>query len=107
MLNLLNNIDLKVRCFVITRKTDVFFIDVDPQIGYTISHKEEFKTSLLSFTNDIESESIDWVINGGIGVRSNSGVSLSVRYHYDFGKVYDNSNTYNNLLQFSVSIDFL
>lgn len=85
---------------------DVFFLETGPQIGYAISHKEEFKSGLLTTTNSLEPKSFDWGLNFGLGFREKSGFSISARYHLGLGKVYEDSDTFNRLIQFSVGFDF-
>lgn len=86
--------------------TNVFYLEAGPQIGYAISHKEEVETFGLSSTNTYEPNSFDWGMNFGVGFKSEMGMVLGARYHYGLGKIYDETNYYNNVLQFSLGFEF-
>lgn len=86
--------------------TKVFYLEAGPQIGYAISHKEEVEAFGLSSTNTYEPNSFDWGMNFGVGFKSEMGIVLGARYHYGLGKIYDETNYYNNVLQFSLGFEF-
>lgn len=88
-----------------------FFLEVGPQIGLAISHKEEFKSGSSSLFNTSSSEefdpnNFDWGFNFGAGFKTDSGVSLGVRYHLGMGDLYDNNQkAKNRVWQFSIGFD--
>lgn len=84
----------------------VFYLEAGPQIGYVISHKEEVETFVLNSTNTFEPNSFDWGVNFGAGFKSETGIILGARYHYGLGKIYEETNYYNNVLQLSLGFEF-
>lgn len=84
------------------------FLEVGPQVGLAVSHKEEFDSSfgLFDTSQEFEPQNFDWGINFGTGFKTNSGVSLGVRYHLGLGSVYDEGNPKNRVWQFSIGFDF-
>lgn len=85
-----------------------FFLEVGPQIGLAISHEEEFDSNfdLFDTSQEFEPNSFDWGVNFGGGFKTNSGVSLGVRYHLGLGDIYEEGNPKNRVWQFSVGFDF-
>ncbi|MFD0836837.1 porin family protein [Mariniflexile aquimaris] len=85
-----------------------FFLEVGPQVGLAISHKEEFDSNfgLFDTSQEFEPQNFDWGMNFGAGFKTNSGVSLGVRYHLGLGNVYDDGNPKNRVWQFSIGFDF-
>ena len=88
--------------------TSNIYLEVGPQVGLAISHKEEFDSSLDIF--DIEQEfdpnNFDYGVNLGGGFKTDSGLSLGVRYHLGLGDIYDEGSPKNRVLQFSLGLDF-
>ncbi|MFD0963773.1 porin family protein [Pseudofulvibacter geojedonensis] len=85
---------------------EAFYLELGPQVGYAISHKEELKSNILTTTKSFEPNSFDWGVNAGLGFRSRSGFSIGARYHLGLGKIYEDSDTFNRLIQFSCGLDF-
>ncbi|MBT8273144.1 MAG: PorT family protein [Bacteroidia bacterium] len=85
-----------------------FYLEAGPQIGLAVSHKEEFDSgfSIFDTSQEFNPESFDWGVNFGGGFKTDSGVSLGVRYHLGFGGVYDEGNPKNRVWQFSIGFDF-
>ena len=85
-----------------------FFLEVGPQVGLAISHKETFDSSfnLFDTSQEFEPNNFDWGFNFGGGFKTDSGVSLGVRYHLGLGDVYDEGSPKNRVWQFSIGFDF-
>ncbi len=83
-----------------------FYLAIGPQIGYAISHKEEFDSSLVESTKELNPNSFTWGVNGGIGFVSESGFGINARYHYGLGEVVDGTDYFNNVLQLGISFQF-
>ncbi|WP_369999581.1 porin family protein [Winogradskyella sp.] len=85
-----------------------FFLEVGPQIGLAISHEEEFDSNfnLFDTSQEFEPNSFDWGVNFGGGFKTNSGISLGVRYHLGLGDIYDEGSPKNRMWQFSIGFDF-
>lgn len=85
-----------------------FFLEVGPQIGLAISHKEEFDDNfgLFDTSQEFNPSSFDWGINFGGGFKTNSRVTLGVRYHIGLGDIYDEGSPKNRVWQFSLGFDF-
>lgn len=85
-----------------------FFLEVGPQVGLAISHKEEFDSgfNLFDTSQEFDPRNFDWGVNFGGGFKTDSGVSLGVRYHLGFGDIYDDGNPKNRVWQFSIGFDF-
>ena len=81
-----------------------FFLEAGPQIGLAISHKEEYD-GLFSGSQQYDPNNFDWGMNFGGGFKTNSGISLGVRYHLGLGDLYDEGKAQNRVLQFSLGID--
>lgn len=87
---------------------DAFFLEAGPQVGLAVSHKEEFDSSfgLFDTSREFEPQNFDWGMNFGAGFKTESGVSLGVRYHLGKGSIYDEGNPKNRVWQFSIGFDF-
>ena len=81
-----------------------FFLEAGPQIGLAISHKEEYD-GLFSGSQQYDPNNFDWGMNFGGGFKTDSGISLGVRYHLGLGDLYDEGKAQNRVLQFSLGID--
>ena len=88
--------------------TENFFLEIGPQIGLAISHKEEFDSNFNLFDTEQEfnPNNFDYGINFGGGFKTDSGMSIGVRYHLGFGDIYDEGSPKNRVLQFSLGFDF-
>lgn len=84
-----------------------FFLEAGPQIGLAISHKEEFDSSfgLFDTSSEFDPSSFDWGVNFGGGFKTNSGVSLGVRYHLGLGDIYDEGAPRNRVWMFFLGVD--
>lgn len=80
------------------------FFEAGPQIGLAVSHKEEYD-GLFSGSQEYDPNSFDWGMNFGGGFKTDSGVSLGVRYHLGLGDLYDEGKAQNRVWQFSVGFD--
>lgn len=81
-----------------------FFLEAGPQIGLAVSHKEEYD-GLFSTSQEYDPNSFDWGMNFGAGFKTDSGISLGVRYHLGLGDLYDENKAYNRVWQFSLGFD--
>lgn len=81
-----------------------FFLEAGPQIGLAVSNKEEYD-GLFSSSQEFDPNGFDWGFNFGGGFKTNSGISLGVRYHLGLGDLYDENKAYNRILQFSLGFD--
>ncbi|MBJ6366932.1 porin family protein [Snuella sedimenti] len=88
--------------------SDHFFLEVGPQLGLAISHKEEYDSnfSLFNTSQEFNPKDLDWGVNFGGGFKTDSGVSLGVRYHLGLGSIYDDGSPKNRVWQFSIGFDF-
>lgn len=86
---------------------DNFFLEAGPQVGVAISHKEEFDSNfnLFDTTQEFEPNSFDYGVNFGAGFKTDSGISLSARYHLGLGDIYDDGSPKNRVWMFSVGFD--
>ena len=84
-----------------------FFLEVGPQIGLAVSHREEFNSgfSLFDTNQEFEPNNFDWGVNFGAGFKTDSGISLGVRYHLGKGDIYEEGKAQNRVLQFSLGFD--
>lgn len=80
------------------------FLEVGPQAGFAISHKEEFDSNfgLFDTSQEFDPHNFDWGFNFGGGFKSNTGVSISLRYHLGLGEIYDEGSPQNRVWQFSL-----
>ncbi|NJX16547.1 porin family protein [Tamlana crocina] len=87
---------------------NTFYLEAGPQIGLAISHKEEFDSNfnLFDTSQEFEPNNFDWGFNFGAGFKTESGVSLGVRYHLGMGDIYDEGSPQNRVWQFSLGFDF-
>lgn len=87
---------------------DNFYLEAGPQAGLAINHKEEFDSnfSLFNTSQEFDPQRFDWGVNFGAGFKTDSGVSLGVRYHLGMGDIYDEGNPQNRVWQFSLGFDF-
>lgn len=81
-----------------------FFLEAGPQIGLAVSHKEEYN-GFFSGSQEYDPTNFDWGINFGAGFKTDSGISLGVRYHVGLGDLYDEGKAQNRVLQFSLGFD--
>ena len=81
-----------------------FFLEAGPQIGLAISHKEEYD-GLFSGSQEYDPNNFNWGMNFGGGFKTDSGISLGVRYHLGLGDLYDEGKAQNRVLQFSLGFD--
>ena len=88
--------------------SDNFFLEAGPQVGYAITHKEEFDSSVSLFdtSQEFNPNSFDWGVNFGGGFKTDTGVSFGVRYHLGLGDIYDEGKPKNRVWQFSIGFDF-
>ena len=87
--------------------TKNFFLEVGPQIGLAISHKEEFDSdfNLFDTSQEFEPNKFDYGINFGAGFKTDSGVRLGARYHIGLGDIYDEGKPRNRVFQFYLGFD--
>lgn len=82
-----------------------FFLEAGPQIGLVISHKEVYE-GFITTTQEFEPKKFDYGVNFGAGIKTDSGISIGVRYHLGLGDLYDsNDKALNRVLQFSLGFD--
>lgn len=88
--------------------SDNLFLEAGPQVGYAITHKEEFDSSFSLFdtSQEFNPNSFDWGVNFGGGFKTDTGVSFGVRYHLGLGDIYDEGKPKNRVWQFSIGFDF-
>lgn len=85
-----------------------FYLEAGPQAGLAINHKEEFDSnfSVFNTSQEFDPQSFDWGVNFGAGFKTDTGVSLGVRYHLGMGDIYSEGNPQNRVWQFSLGFDF-
>ena len=83
------------------------FLEVGPQIGLAISHKEEYNSGFSLFNSSQENmpNNFDWGVNFGGGFKTDSGITLGVRYSLGLGDLYDQGKAQNRVWQFSLGFD--
>lgn len=81
-----------------------FFLEAGPQIGLAVSHKEVYE-GLFNSSTQYNPNNFDWGMNFGGGFKTDSGISLGVRYHLGLGDLYDDYKAHNRVWQFSVGFD--
>jgi hypothetical protein len=81
-----------------------FFLEAGPQIGLAISNKEAYE-GLFNSSQQYDPNNFDWGMNFGGGFKTDSGISLGVRYHLGLGDLYDTNRAHNRVWQFSVGFD--
>jgi len=84
-----------------------FFLEAGPQIGLAIYHKEEYNSGFTLFNSSQEytPNNFDWGMNFGGGFKTDSGITLGVRYHLGLGDLYDQGKAQNRVWQFSLGFD--
>ncbi len=84
-----------------------FFLEAGPQIGFSISHKETFDSGFILYDTEKEFEpnNFDWGVNVGAGFKSDSGLSLGVRYHLGQNDIYDEDKPKNRVWQLYVALE--
>lgn len=80
------------------------FFEIGPQVGLTIYHKEEYE-GLFSSSKEFVPDNFDYGVNFGTGIKTDSGVSLSVRYHLGLGDIYNSEKAQNRVWLFSLGFD--
>lgn len=95
------NLPLMVKLYPVQN----FFLEAGPQIGVAITHKEVYD-GLFNSSQEFNPDSFDWGMNFGAGIKTNSGISLGVRYHLGIGDLYDEQKAQNRVWMFSVGFDF-
>ena len=98
----LNYINLPVMLKAYPSKN--FFLEAGPQIGLAVSHKEVYD-GFFSGSQEYGPNNFDWGMNFGGGFKTDSGISLGVRYHLGLGDLYDEGKAQNRVLQFSLGFD--
>ncbi|APZ48060.1 hypothetical protein BW723_05100 [Polaribacter reichenbachii] len=85
-----------------------FFLEVGPQIGFSISHKETYDAGFILYdtSEEFEPNNFDWGINLGAGFKSDAGVSLGARYHIGQSDIYDDDKPKNRILQVYLGFEF-
>jgi len=81
-----------------------FFLEVGPQIGLAISHKEEYN-GIFNGSLSYNPTNFDWGFNFGGGLKTDSGINLGVRYHLGLEDLYDEGKAQNRELPFSIGFD--
>jgi len=84
--------------------TKNFFFEVGPQVGLAIYHKEEYE-GLFSSSKEFIPDNFDYGVNFGGGIKTDSGISLSVRYNLGLGDIYDSEKAQNRVWLFSLGFD--
>ncbi len=84
------------------------FLELGPQIGLAISHKESYDAGFNVFdtSQEFDPNSFDYGVNFGGGFKIDPNISLGVRYHLGLGDVYDEGKPQNRVWQFSIGFDF-
>ena len=84
-----------------------FFLEAGPQIGLAISHKEEYDSgfNLFDTSGEFDPQSFDWGVNFGGGFKTNTGITLGVRYHLGLGDIYDEGSPKNRVWNFSIGFE--
>jgi len=85
-----------------------FFLEVGPQIGLAVYHKEEYDaaSNIFNSSQEFNPNKLDYGVNFGAGFVTDNGMSLGVRYHLGMGDVYNQGNQQNRVWQFSLGFDF-
>lgn len=82
-----------------------FYVELGPQLGYAISHKERVE-SFINSTRTFTPNSFTWGLNAGVGLVSKGGFTVSGRYYYGLGEIVNDTEYFNNILQLSVAFKF-
>lgn len=102
----LNYINLPVMLKIYPHKN--LYLEGGPQIGVAIYHKETIDASFDLFDSESEYNPNDYDFgwNVGTGFRTDSGLTLGIRYYFGTSKVYDQGNQKNRVLQISAGFGF-
>lgn len=84
---------------------EFFFIELGPQIGFAISHKEKME-SFINSSRAFNPNSFTWGMNAGVGLVTKGGFTVSGRYHYGLGEVVDETEYFNNVFHLSLAFQF-
>ena len=84
-----------------------FFLEVGPQIGLAISHKETYDTgfNLFDTSQEFDPNNFDYGVNFGGGFKIDPNISLGVRYHLGLGDIYDEGKPQNRVWLFSIGFE--
>ena len=84
-----------------------FYVEFGPEVGYAISHKEEYDSNfgLFDTSQTFKPKRFDWGLDVGAGFKTDSGLTFGVRYHFGMGSIYDEGTPKNRLWQFSLGFD--
>ena len=87
--------------------TERLSLEAGPQIGLAISHKEEFDSGfdLFDTSGEFDPQSFDWGVNFGGGFKTNTGITLGIRYHLGLGDIYDEGSPKNRVWNFSIGFE--
>ncbi|QXP60036.1 porin family protein [Olleya sp. HaHaR_3_96] len=98
------NLPLSLKLYPVS----TFYLEAGPQIGYAISHKETYDSNfnLFDTSQEFEPNNFDYGVNFGVGFKTESNVTLGVRYHLGLGDIYDDGSPKNRVWQFSVGFGF-
>jgi hypothetical protein len=84
-----------------------FFLEVGPQVGFSISHKETYETARIfgNTSNELAPSSFDWGANLGAGFKSDAGLSFGARYHIGQKDIYDKNKPKNEVWQLYIGFE--
>lgn len=87
-----------------------FIVEAGPQMGFLLSAKDKFKSSIDSGTTDIKDSinNLDFGANLGLDYDQQNGWLFGVRYNLGLSNIYKNSDTNNKngILQLSIAFKF-
>ncbi|PKG50526.1 porin family protein [Olleya sp. 1-3] len=98
------NLPLSLKIYPVS----TFYLEAGPQIGYAVSHKETYDSNfnLFDTSQQFEPNNFDYGVNFGAGFKTETGVSIGVRYHLGLGDIYDDGAPKNRVWQFSIGFGF-
>ena len=98
------NLPLSLKLYPVS----AFYLEAGPQIGYAISHKETYDSNfnLFDTSQEFEPNNFDYGVNFGAGFKTDSDVTIGVRYHLGLGDIYDDGSPKNRVWQFSIGFGF-
>ncbi|WP_272023857.1 porin family protein [Olleya namhaensis] len=98
------NLPLSLKIYPVS----TFYLEAGPQIGYAVSHKETYDSNfnLFDTSQQFEPNDFDYGVNFGAGFKTETGVSIGVRYHLGLGDIYDDGSPKNRVWQFSLGFGF-